>query len=290
VQGAGNETAVRKWCEELVAVNRSFRWKTDPCSGIRWKIGGTSVQGRPLVYAEFGPETSQNTTLILAGVHGDEVTPIYLGLKIVDWLKENQADLGTSRVVVAPLVNPDSYLNKKRTRTNARGEDVNRNFATQDWEAKAIQAWRRKYRSDPRRNPGAKPGSEPETVFQEELIRRVKPQKVLSVHAPLNFVDYDGPTETPLALSRFSKEYVRECLKLRNRLRATSGGYFPGSLGNFAGQEMGIPTLTLELPSADPAKAQQYWEIFSRGIRVMVDFTVPAYSRSGGTQPRQADG
>jgi protein MpaA len=143
---------------------------------------------------------------------------------------------------------------------------------------RAIAAWKKQFKSDPRLNPGSEPRSEPETVFQEELISRAKPQKVLSIHAPLNFLDYDGPTATPLALSRFSREYVRECLNLRKSVRATSGRFYPGSLGNFSGQELGIPTLTLELPSADPAKAVKYWEIFSKGIHVMIDFTIPGYS------------
>jgi protein MpaA len=86
-------------------------------------------------------------------------------------------------------------------------------------------------------------------------------------------MDYDGPTY--LSLARFPGQYVRECLKLRSRLKATSSGFFPGSLGNFAGQEMGIPTLTLELPTADALKAQSYWNQFSKGITVTIQYVVP---------------
>lgn len=280
---------IQQWCEDTKKSISGLKWKgLEPCEKIDWKSGGLSVKGRPLVYAEFGDPQSPNTTLILSGVHGDEITPHYLALKLARWLEENRESLSKVRVVVAPMVNPDAFFSRPKTRVNARGVDVNRNFATRDWQAKALPAWKSRFKSDPRRFPGSVPGSEPETIFQEQLIQRVKPQKILSVHAPLNFMDYDGPTA--LSLERFPKEYVNECLKLRQRLKAISGGFFPGSLGNFAGRELGIPTLTLELPSADPAKAERYWKSFSTGIRTMIEFVVPSFSSLKGTTTAQWNG
>jgi protein MpaA len=113
-------------------------------------------------------------------------------------------------------------------------------------------------------------------LFQEDLIRKFKPQKILSVHSPLNFLDYDGPSI--LTLSKFPLDYTRECDRLRRQLKANSGGFFPGSLGNYAGYELGIPTLTLELPSTDPNKAEAYWKRFSQGIRTMIHFSMPNYA------------
>jgi protein MpaA len=89
-------------------------------------------------------------------------------------------------------------------------------------------------------------------------------------------MDYDGPTA--LSLAKFPRQYVRECLKLRSRLKAITSGFFPGSLGNFAGQELGIPTLTLELPTSDSRKAEAYWKKFSQGIKTMIEFVVPKYA------------
>lgn len=268
-----NARGVAAWCDSARAAFRELKWEVDPCAEIGWIVAGESVQGRPLVYAEFGDLRVVNTTLVFATVHGDEITPLYLGIQLAHWLREHAGALAGVRVVVAPLVNPDSFFSRPRRRVNARGVDVNRNFPTNDWSARALKAWKGRYRSDPRRYPGEEAGSEPETVFQMELIRRVRPHKILSVHAPLNFFDYDGPSLVTLA--RFHRDYVRECVKLRQRLKAMSGGFFPGSLGNFAGQEKGIPTLTLELPSADAAKAQAYWKRFSSGIQTMIEFRVP---------------
>jgi protein MpaA len=269
-----DEEVIQKLCSDLRKSVAELKWNVEPCpNDIRWKVGGASVQGRPLIHAEIGNPDSRNTTLVFSMVHGDEVTPLYLGLELLQWVQANRSTLGDFRLVVAPLVNPDSFFKKPRTRVNARGVDVNRNFPTRDWKERATQAWKVRFKSNPRRFPGHEPDSEPETHYQRELIAQTKPIKILSVHAPLNFMDYDGPSQ--LSLERFPKDYIQECLRLRKRLKAVPGGFFPGSLGNYAGQELGIPTLTLELPSADPAKARRYWEQFRPGIRTMIEYQMP---------------
>lgn len=271
---ADTEALLKTFCSEVRVELRRLKWKTEPCEGIDWKFAEKSVKGRPLIYAVFGvpDEQARNRTLIFSTVHGDEITPVYLGFELARYFKENPISDSVTQVIVAPLVNPDSFLSSPRRRVNANGVDINRNFPTKDWEVEAIQKWKKKFKSDPRRNPGKSAGSEIETRFQKDMVLRMKPEKILSIHAPLNFMDYDGPNY--MSLNRFSTEYVRECLKLRQNLKATSQGFFPGSLGNFAGQEMGIPTLTLELPSADPARAKSYWEQFRKGIETMVQYKV----------------
>jgi protein MpaA len=276
VRAADPSIAIKNWCSEVQKSVSDLKWKVNSCEGISWIEGGKSVKGRPLVYATFGDPQAENTTLVFSTVHGDEVTPLYIALQLAQWLKERQGQLIKTRVVIAPLVNPDGFFHIPKTRVNENGVDINRNLKTHDWDSKALPYWKTRYRGDRRRNPGPKAGSEPETIFTEELIRRVKPQKILSIHSPLNFLDYDGPTH--LSLSRFPKQYVMECDRLRRQLKATSSVFYPGSLGNFAGQEMGIPTLTLELPSADPKKADAYWKKFAQGIRTMIQFTVPNYA------------
>jgi protein MpaA len=273
---------VTQWCQELATAMKGFRWQLEGCRYKNWKVGGTSVGGRPLVYAEFGDPKAKNTTLVLAMVHGDEITPLYLGLSLVNWMAENQGSLPNAHVVIAPLVNPDGFYKTPRTRMNAHGVDINRNFATQDWDSHALKTWKTTYGSDPRRFPGSTAGSEPETVFQDALIKKLKPQKILSIHAPLNFLDYDGPNK--LSLERFPADYVQRCIELREDLRARLGRFYPGSLGNFTGQEMGIPTLTLELPSTDSHRAYRYWLMFRKGIRSMIEFVVPPNSEHAPAQ------
>jgi hypothetical protein len=62
---------------------------------------------------------------------------------------------------------------------NSRGVDINRNFGTLDWNDHALRAWKIKFKSDPRRFPGNSAMSEPETVFQKQLIETFKPQKII---------------------------------------------------------------------------------------------------------------
>lgn len=261
-------------CQEIDLEVTAFKWKLPKCQAlVEWKSLGQSVKGRPLIYAEFGNPNSKNTTLVFSMVHGDEVTPLFLGLKLVDWLKQQPVMLQTHRIIVAPLVNPDSFFSTPRTRVNARGVDVNRNLGTLDWKSKALQTWKTQFKSDKRRFPGNEPDSEPETVFQKELIKQTNPSKILSIHSPLNHLDYDGPTT--LSLWRFPKDYVDECIKLSKKVKAKSTGYFIGSLGNYAGTERGIPTFTMELPTANPKKAWDYWTIFKAGIKTVIQHEVP---------------
>ena len=69
------DPVVEKWCSELGTAMKGFRWQLEGCKFKDWKVAGKSVKGRPLVYAEFGDVNSKNTTLVLAMVHGDEITP-----------------------------------------------------------------------------------------------------------------------------------------------------------------------------------------------------------------------
>ena len=238
-----------------------------------------------MVYVVFGEENATNTTLILSMVHGDEVTPLYVGVRVFQWIRNNISKYPGTRVVVAPLVNPDGFFSSRQTRTNANGVDLNRNFYTEDWHRDALRMWKHKYGSDHRRFPGNEPESEPETLFQKMLIEKYRPQKILSIHAPLNFIDYDGPSV--LQLSKFPEQYVKKCLELRGLMKARSGVFYPGSLGNYTGEERGIPTLTLELPTSDARKARKYWKLFRNGIKTAITFEVRNYLSQRRTSRRR---
>ena len=269
------EDSVPKLCESLGKAFQKRKWGTDnPCLKLDWQVGGTSVQGRPIIYYSFGPADSKNTTLIFSMVHGDEITPLYISFEMAAWAKENMSRYPKSRLILAPLVNPDGFLGYPKTRMNAHGVDCNRNFNTKDWKSQALQSWKKRFHSEKRRFPGFTPDSEPETIFQKELIEKFKPNKIISIHSPLNVLDYDGPDH--LNLAEFSVDYVKKCEELRNKVKAKTTGFFPGSLGNYAGQELGIPTITLELPTADPDKAKDYWLRFKKGLETVIDHEIPA--------------
>jgi protein MpaA len=277
VQSQTIEKTTEELCSSLQKAFEKRKWGSEACSlagdPVIWQVGGSSLKGRPLIYAVFGDKDATNTTLVFSMVHSDEITPLYIGFQIASWAKENIAQFPNSKLVIAPFINPDGFFVVPKTRTNNRGVDCNRNFETKDWNASAIQAWKTKFHSDKRRFPGHSPNSEPETLFQKMLIEKFNPNKILSIHSPLNMIDYDGPDH--LKLDEFSTEYVRKCEELRKKVNANSTGYFPGSLGNYSGRELGIPTITLELPTSQAEKAKIYWEQFKKGIFTMVSYQVP---------------
>ncbi|MCC6277650.1 MAG: succinylglutamate desuccinylase/aspartoacylase family protein [Oligoflexia bacterium] len=269
---------VEKLMSELREANKRYKWNPTLFEEKSWKVGGQSVMGRPLIYWECGTNKS-NTTLMLSTVHGDEITPVYFGLRLVSWLKGEPDLCRDHRIIVAPIVNPDGFLKKKPERTNANGVDLNRNFPTSDFEAMAHKLWKESHKSHPRRNPGPKGGSEPETQFQSWLIENFEPGKILTIHSPLNFFDYDGPEDDKF--KTFAKDYIKSCEELRTSVKKASVdynflryGFFPGSLGNFAGKERGIPTLTLELPTTDHTKAKSYFERLKTGTRVLITYLI----------------
>lgn len=270
IPGVDLSTKIPELCEKINQSLTQYHWNLKTCEGIHWHAERLSEEGRPLFYAEFGEPTSKNKTLIFSMVHPDEVTPLYVGFKLAQYVREHESELKDAHVIIAPFINPDGHFRKPPIRVNSRGVDLNRNFDTPLWREKALQEWNTTLKKNPRRFPGKSASSESETRFQVELIERFKPSKILSIHAPLNVTDYDGPNS--LTLDRFPKEYVHACYQLRNRLKAKSTGFFPGSLGNYAGIEKGIPTITLELPSADPKEADFYWKKFQPGIHSMIQF------------------
>lgn len=265
-----SKEAIGKWCGAVSEEVKKLNWKIDPCLKDDWKIWGQSELKNSLIYGEFGNLESENVTLVLSMVHSDEITPLYIGLRLVQELIENKELTKGAKIVVAPLVNVDRFLQKTKLRTNANKVDLNRNFDTKDWNESAHKLWKTKMASNARRFPGHKSASEQGTLFQKWLIEHFKPKKILSIHAPLNNMDYDGPNS--VALSGFSKDYVSRCLELRSQVKAKSTGYFPGSLGNYAGHERGIPTITLELPTTNPAHGEKYWKQFTPGITRLIEF------------------
>ncbi|MEN6422045.1 MAG: M14 family zinc carboxypeptidase [Smithella sp.] len=254
----------------LIALDGQFTgygWKDLHPEKIPWEYYRTTKNRNPLMFAIFG-NNPKHCTLFLGGVHGDELPTVYLMFKLADYINENPALFKDKCIVIAPIVNPDGFLSAKQTRINASGIDINRNFPTRDWTAKAFRQWTAKGKNR-RYYPGTKPASEQETLFQMALIKRFKPQKILSAHSPLNFFDYDGPSSD---LNSFEKWMEQICKEINHPLKKF--GYYPGSLGNYAGHERNIFTLTLELPSSDSGQGKKYFEKFQPSILKFINLPV----------------
>lgn len=198
--------------------------------------GATSVQGLPIAIKEYPPLPARKPKariLLFGGMHGDEYSTISILFKWMKTLDRHHSGLFHWRV--APLVNPDGLLQKKSQRMNANGVDLNRNFPTPNWALETADYWIRRTGRNPRRYPGPKSLSEPESRWLAEEIERFQPHAIIALHAPHGVVDFDGPPEGPGNLGHLYLNVL---------------GTYPGSLGNFAGVQKQIPVVTIELKHA----------------------------------------
>lgn len=281
------ERLTKNFCATLGERFSRFNWERDPCgTNIPWRVSLKTPSGNPLLYVEYG--SGEETTLVLSAVHPDELTPVPMGFRFVKYVANHpEVYAKNGRVIIAPLVNPDGFLRDDPTRTNANGIDTNRNFFTIDWYARSKLMWQSGRGRSLKHFPGYFPNSEIETMFQIQLMEMFQPDKILSVHAPLGFLDYDGPGDRkPRQLNEVeeqAKQLVHSISKKANNYRVVDYSFYPGSLGNYAGNERKVPTVTLELQTTEPKKVDAYWEQFLPGLIQLVqyNFKGPRTIKSG---------
>ncbi|WP_026025864.1 murein tripeptide amidase MpaA [Vibrio rumoiensis] len=206
---------------------------------------GHSVLGAPLVYFPAQIE-DENTGLIIAGTHGDETTSI---ISLSCALRSIEQGLLRHHVILS--MNPDG--NQFGTRSNANGVDLNRNFASQNWQAGGtVYRWSTE---EPERDvligTGGRGNSEPETQALCQLIEKLSPAWVVSLHEPLACID--DPSHSSLA------KWLSDRMDLP---MVDDVGYdTPGSFGSWC-SERDLLCVTIELPaiSADLA-FDQYLDV-----------------------------
>lgn len=277
IQRARSQKQLADLCQRVDITYKKLHWGKSPCFSIPWKYEFVSEYGKPLIYWEFTGETidedqKKNITLVLGGVHPDELTPIHLAFQFAEALQHNSALYNNAHVIVAPLINPDGFFSNPPKRTNANGVDLNRNFPTATWNKYAYQVWIKSKEKDKRKFPGFFANSEQGTRFQADLIEKFHPDKVISIHAPLAFLDLDYEIPRLLTLGKLT-EQQKKARNLAEILSRSAGNYkikdigiYPGSLGNYAGNERIIPTITLEMSSSNPKFVKKFWNDFSPGL------------------------
>ena len=227
-----------------------------------------SVLGRPIWGRDFAADDARLRVLVVGGIHGDEMSSTSL---VFHWIAMAQTPPGDTPDPIhwrfIPALNPDGLFSRPVKRVNAHGVDLNRNFPTPNWSRDARIYWEKRTQRDPRRWPGAKPLSEPESRFLLQQIDSFKPNLIVSVHAPLGVLDFDGPSVPPSRLGRLFLDQV---------------GIYPGSLGNYGGVHKRVPVVTVELPSASrtpgDAEIRQMWLDL---LRWTSDRLGPALSANG---------
>ena len=199
--------------------------------------GVRSVGGQMLWMRDVKPSRANLRVLVVGGIHGDELSSATLPFHWIKLAGEQPAANSAQAIHwrFVPVLNPDGVLNQPPSRVNGHGVDLNRNFPTPNWAREAKVYWEQRTGKDPRRWPGPKPLSEPETRFLHAQMQSFKPQLIVSIHAPYGVLDFDGPAVPPSKLGRLYLDQV---------------GIFPGSLGNYGGVHKGVPVVTIELPNS----------------------------------------
>jgi hypothetical protein len=247
------------WCARLATQVPGLARAS--CQGAGLRAGdGRSVRGVPLWSSDILPagRPARFRVLLLGGIHGDELTSVALAF---DWIARSHAaqalpgaQAGDIAWRIVPLLNPDGLLHVPAMRVNAHGVDLNRNFPTADWARDAQPYWIRQTHRDPRRFPGPRPLSEPETRWLLGQIEAFRPDLIVSVHAPYGLLDFDGPPPAPRRLGDLALDPV---------------GVYPGSLGNYGGLVRRLPVMTLELKDARsiaPAELGAMWDDLQRWV------------------------
>lgn len=204
---------------------------------------GYSAESRPIQGEIFGE--GEDAIFILAAIHGNEQAGTRLVESLSDYLCRHPRLVEGRCVVLMPVANPDGV--ERNIRGNSYGVDLNRNFAT----ANHVQSARH----------GEEPLSEPESRIIAAVIRQWQPDRILSLHQPLNCLDYDGQSEV-----------LAEFLAGHGSLPLKKLGSLPGSLGSYAA-ERNIPIVTLELPrAADQEDTNSLWNTYGRYLLAMITY------------------
>lgn len=204
------------------------------CETVQVFDGCQSVKGTPIFhYDKKSKDKKAQNVLVFSLIHGDEFPAGSVGRF---WMERLHDIEPRNNWRVVPVLNPDGVALK--TRTNANKVDVNRNFPTKDWDDLALKFWDKDSKKNPRRFPGNKSASEPETLCALKHLEDFKPDFIVSVHTPLKVLDFDGPKLKP---PKF------------DYLPWKSLGHYPGSLGRYMWFERNVPVLTMELKEDLPS-------------------------------------
>ncbi|MBS1985112.1 MAG: DUF2817 domain-containing protein [Bdellovibrionales bacterium] len=269
-------------CAEIEHLYARQGWGQSECDKIPFEIFGQSVQGRPLLSFRTArppkenqkvPKGASKLTVVQCGIHGDELPSLAMCFKLIHEILIDKKQIPPGhRLVVQPLLNPDGMFGTKPTRNNANGVDINRNFPTKNWTKEAQASWKKLDHGDRRKFPGERANSETETQAIASFVEREHPQKIISIHTPLGFLDLDARGGNP-DRDRRARYLAINMVKNSGNYKFRTFGFYPGSLGNFAGNERKIPVYTLELPSGDSRPTvDSYWKRFRVGLWRAIKF------------------
>lgn len=156
---------------------------------LREVVIGTSYLGRPILAVQI-QDSPHRPVIAIGSIHGDES----MGLEVVERLR-NSPDIPEGlNLWIIPTVNPDGLA--ASSRGNARGVDLNRNFATDDWQF--VGQGSEKY-------SGEAAASEVETRAVQQFVLEQQPLLVVWWHQFGYYVDEQRTVANFDLIRRFSE-------------------------------------------------------------------------------------
>lgn len=222
------------------------------------EVVGRSLDGRLIECLTYGD--GPDVFWLIATIHGNEVAGTPLTQQFIQWIESNPGEIAGRRIVIMPVANPDGFA--ANIRFNKNGVDLNRNFPAGNWGEADVKPH------------GDTPLSEPESRTIMRVLCQYFPNRVVSIHQPLNCIDYDGPAE---GMARAMGE---KCKLPVNKL-----GSRPGSLGSFIGVTLGRPIITLELPEDAGMNGETLWKEYGEAIIAALRYEQPSAGLSGKELP-----
>jgi len=192
--------------------------------GVQHRVIGHSVRHRPINAFRLGDPDSGWTVVAIGAMHGDEPQ----SRRPLEHLRDHRPVHGVDLWVI-PVLNPDGY--HRGTRKNSHGVDLNRNFPVR---------WKD---LDGGYESGPGPASEPETRVALEFLRRIDPDRMISLHQP--FFNVDAKSSK---LPRFSRQVANE---MRIPLGDVDcGGVCHGTMTQWFNKRLDGASITVELAAA----------------------------------------
>ncbi|MEM9082995.1 MAG: M14 family zinc carboxypeptidase [Planctomycetota bacterium] len=182
-------------------------------------------------------------------IHGDESEAYDKFDELWECLQRREY-AGRLTLEAIPNMNPDGLA--IGSRFNADGVDLNRNWPASNFA--------------PHRRRGHAPLSEPETRAVHRVIDERSPDLIVVFHSASSgpFVDPDGPGEAA------AEAFVEGARRTDPRWRVHADFTNPaGSLGSYAGLDLGIPTLTIEFRRGQSSDSAH--EAAKSGLRVLFE-------------------
>ncbi len=184
-------------------------------------VVGRSVEGRAIRALRVGDPEAERVALVVGVIHGDERA----GFGITREVRRLGAGID-AQVWVIDSLNPDGA--RARTRRNAHGVDLNRNFPYR---------WRGGVPQSSGYYPGPRAASEPETRAAMDFIREIDPDVSVWYHQPWGAV----------LACRGRPQIAARYAKLAQMGTSCRGRGLPGTAINWTRARLGSEAFVVEL-------------------------------------------